>query len=149
MKRLAVVLLLAFLPACSGSPEGRIYPDESTPRTVPAVVLPGALPVPQPSPWQIRSGERVDHPSSADVAVGRKVPFRIYTHCGFDFRIDFDGSFWQAYTHDAYAPAYGFVHGTMTLLTEEVAVFRFKTQGAPSSVYFVRNDTPKPERGCD
>ena len=56
------------------------------------VVLPGALPVPQPSPWQIRSGERVDHPSSADVAVGRKVPFRIYTHCGFDFRIDFDGS---------------------------------------------------------
>jgi hypothetical protein len=36
----------------------------------------------------------------------------------------------------------------MTLLTEEVAVFRFKTQGAPSSVYFVRNDTPKPERGC-
>jgi len=39
MKRLAVVLLLAFLPACSGSPEGRIYPDESTPRTVPAVVI--------------------------------------------------------------------------------------------------------------
>jgi hypothetical protein len=51
-------------------------------------------------------------------------PFKISTHCGFDFRVDFDGSFWQAYTHEAYAPVYGFVHGTMTLLTEEVAVFR-------------------------
>ena len=148
MKWLAVVILLALLPACSGSPEGRIFPIESTPRTVPAVVLPDALPVPQPSPWQIRPGEKVDHPTSVDVAVGHKTPFKIYTHCGFDFRLDFDGSFWQAYTHDAYAPVYGFVHGTMTLLTEEVAVFRFTTQGTPSSVYFVRNDTPKPERGC-
>ena len=90
----------------------------------------------------------MDHPTSVDVAVGQKRLFKIYTHCGFDFRVDFDGSFWQAYTHDTYAPVFGFVHGTMTLLTEEVAVFRFKTQGAPSSVYFIRNDTPKPELGC-
>ena len=149
MKWFAAVFLLALVPACSGSAEGRIYPDESTPRTVPAVVLPDALPVPQPSPWQIRSGEQVDHPTSTEVAIGQRLPFKIYTHCGFDFRVDFDGSFWQAYTHEAYAPVYGFVHGTMTLLTEEVAVFRFPTQGAPSSVYFVRNDTPKPERDCD
>ena len=149
MKWFAVVLLLAFLPACSGSPQGRIYPVESTPRAIPAVVLPDALPVPHPSAWRIRSGERVDHPTSADVTVGQALPFKTYTHCGFDFRVDFDGSFWQAYTHDAYAPVYGFVHGTMTLLTEEVSVFRFTTRGVPSSVYFVRNDTPKPERGCD
>ena len=148
MKWFAAVFLLAFLPACSGSSEGRIHADESTTRTVPAVVLPDALPVPRPSPWPIRSGDRVDHPTSADVAVGQALPFKIYTHCGIDFRLDFDGSFWQAYTHDAYAPAYGFIHGTMTLLTEEVAVFRYKAQSVPS-VYFVRNDSPKPERGCD
>ena len=149
MKWVTGLLLFSLLSACSGSPEGRIYTVEPTPRTVPAVVLPDALPVPQPSPWAIRPGEQVDHPMSAHVVVGQKVPFKIYTHCGFDLRTDFDGSFWQAYTHDAYAPVYGFVHGTMTLLTEEVAVFRFTMQGTPSSVYFVRNDTPKPERGCD
>jgi hypothetical protein len=148
MKRFLVVLLLALIPACSGPPEGRISPVETTPRPIPPVILPDALPVPRPSPWHIRSGEQVDHPTSANVALGQQLPFTISTHCGFDFRVDFDGSFWQAYTHEAYAPVYGVVHGTMTLLTEEVAVFRFKTQGTPSSVYLVRNDTPKPERGC-
>ena len=31
MKWFEAVFLLALVPACSGSPEGRIYPDESTP----------------------------------------------------------------------------------------------------------------------
>ena len=37
----------------------------------------------------------------------------------------------------------------MTLLSGEVAVFRFESQGDEASVYFIRNDTPKPEVGCD
>ena len=34
------------------------------------------------------------------------------------------------------------------LLTEEVAVFRFDSDGSETSIYFVRNDTPKRRVGC-
>ena len=60
------------------------------------------------------------------------------------------GSFWQSYG-DGQTVAVGnpFQEGTMTLLTEEVAVFRFDRDGSETSIYFVRNDTPRPRLGCD
>ena len=79
------------------------------------------------------------------------MPFRLYTHCGFDWRLDFDESFWQMYagplpqgtrTNDPIQ------RGTLTLLTDEVAVFRFDVRTGEASVYFVRNDTPKHEVSC-
>lgn len=82
------------------------------------------------------------------MAVGQERPFELDTHCGIDSRVDFDGSFWQSYVVGN-TPAVGdpFRKGTMTLLSGEVAVFRF--EGDEASVYFIRNDTPKPEVGCD
>ena len=84
------------------------------------------------------------------MAIGQERPFKLYTHCGIDFRVDFDGSFWQSYG-EGKTPAVGFnfEKGTMTLLSGEVAVFRFQSRGDEASIYFVRNDTPKPEVGCD
>jgi len=106
--------------------------------------------VPEPSPWSIKPDEKRDRATSSDVAVGQERPFELYTHCGIDSRVDFDGSFWQSYVVGN-TPAVGdpFRKGTMTLLSGEVAVFRFESQGDEASVYFIRNDTPKPEVGCD
>jgi hypothetical protein len=108
--------------------------------------------VPEPSPWPIKPDEKRDRPTSPEVAIGQERPFELYTHCGIDFRVDFDGSFWQAYGGEGKAPVVGsFLEkkGTMTLLSQDVAAFRFRSRGEGASVYFVRNDTPKPEVGCD
>lgn len=101
--------------------------------------------MPEPSPWPIQLDEKRDRPSSSDVAIGQKRPVKLYTHCGIDFRVDFDGSFWQSYAGKARAVGDPFQKGTMTLLSGDVAVFRF---GSTDVVYFVRNDTPKPKGIC-
>ena len=84
------------------------------------------------------------------MAVGQERPFALYTLCGIDHRVDFDGSFWQSYAGGK-APTVGnpVQKGTMALLSAEVAVFRFENQGDEAPIYFVRNDTPRPEVGCD
>ena len=46
-------------------------------------------------------------------------------------------------------PSDPFQKGSMTLLTPEVAVFRFKSAHGEVAVYFVRNDSPRPEGVCD
>ena len=38
--------------------------------------------------------------------------------------------------------------GTMTLLSDQVAVFDFEHHDEQGAVYFVRNDSPKPLAGC-
>ena len=83
------------------------------------------------------------------MSIGQERTLKLYTHCGIDFRVDFDGSFWQSYD-DGKPPTVGdpFQIGTMTLLSGGVAVFRFESQGGQKSVCFVRNDSPKPKAGC-
>jgi hypothetical protein len=148
-------VLAALLAACTGptDPTGSPFPAiDGTPRP-PSVVLPAeALPAPDasPWPWPIRPGDKQDHPASPDVAIGQARPFKLYTHCGIDFRVDFDESFWQSYRFGK-SPSVGdpVQLGTMTLLTDEVAVFRYRSQGNETSIYFVRNDTPRARVGCD
>ena len=73
------------------------------------------------------------------------------THCGIDFDVDFDGSFWQLYPDSktrGLATSFQIQTGTMTLLSDQVAVFRFEHQDEQRAVYFVRNDSPKPRRGA-
>jgi hypothetical protein len=153
MRETIITVLFALLAACTGptDPSASPVPSvESTPKE-PRIEIPAeALPVPEPSPWLIKPDEKRDHATSSDVAVGQERPFELYTHCGIDFRVDFDGSFWQSYVVGN-TPTVGnpFEKGTMTLLSAEVAVFRFESQGDEASVYFIRNDTPKPKVGCD
>jgi hypothetical protein len=95
-------------------------------------------------------GTKRDHPRSPQVKIGQERPFTLYTHCGIDLRVDFDGSFWQSYAPKDLPPLGNpDQEGTMTLLTDEVAVFRFENHGDERSIYFVRNDTAKPELACD
>jgi len=148
-------VIVALLAACTGpkDPNGSPFPAiDGTPRP-PSVVLPAeALPVPHVSPWPspIGPGDQQDHASSPDVAIGKERPFELYTHCGIDFRVDFDESFWQSYPGENASPVGDPVQqGTMILLTDEVAVFHYRTQGNNASIFFVRNDTPRARVGCD
>lgn len=152
MRSFALVVV-ALLAACTGPTDstGSPFPAiDGTPRP-PSVVLPAeALPVPDASPWPIRPGDKQDHASSRDVAIGHAQPFELYTHCGIDFRVDFDESFWQSYPGEKASPVGDPVQqGTMTLLTDRVAVFRYRSHGNEASIYFVRNDTPRARVGCD
>lgn len=153
MRKTIIVGLFALLAACTGPTDPGASPVpsvESTPKEPPIVIPAEALPVPEPSPWLIKPGEKRDRATSSDVDIGQERPFELYTHCGIDFRVDFDDSFWQSYVVGN-TPAVGDPsrRGTMTLLSAEVAVFRFESRGDEASIYFVRNDTPKPKLGCD
>ena len=149
MRWLRVMALVAVVTSCTGGTDAAV---ESVPPTTPPgtpsptspPLPPDALPVPEPSPWAIRQNVPRDHPESADVAVGESRAFTLYTHCGIDRRVDFDGSFWQSYNVAGQAtwPADPLQKGTMTLLTEDVAVFRFKSAHRKAAIYFVRNDSP-------
>ena len=150
---LATLFALLVLAACTRQddpPPSPVPSVEATPKAPPVVIPQEALPVPNPSPWPIKPGEKRDRPTSPDVAIGQERPFELYTHCGIDFRVDFDGSFWQSYG-EGKTPAvdFNFEKGTMTLLSGEVAVFHFQSRGDEVAIYFVRNDTPKPGVGCD
>ncbi len=153
MRGTIITVLFAFLAACTGPTDPSTLPIpsvESTPKEPPIVIPAEALPVPEPSPWPIKPGDKRDRATSSDVAVGQERPFELSTHCGIDFRVDFDGSFWESYVvGNTLAVGDPFRKGTMTLLSGEVAVFRFESQGHEASVYFIRNDTPKPKVGCD
>ena len=92
------VVVVALLAACTGptDPSASSGPSvEPTPNDPPDVIPPEALPVPEPSPWPIRPGSERARPTSSDVAIGQEKFLQIYTHCGIDFAVDFDGSFWQ------------------------------------------------------
>ena len=152
MRESIVVVLVTLLTACTGPTDPRVPSVSSvdpTPKAPPVVIPAEALPVPESTPWPIQSDEKRDRPTSSDVAIGQERRLKLYTHCGIDFRVDFDGSFWQSYVVGK-TPTVGdpFQKGTMTLLSGEVAVFRFDGQGEQGSIYFVRNDSPKPESGC-
>jgi hypothetical protein len=153
MRESIIIVLIALLAACTGPTDRSALPAphvETTPRELPPVIPAEALPVPEPSPWPIKPEEKLDRPTSSGVAIGRERPFELYSHCGIDFRVDFDGSFWQSYiVGKASSVGDPFQKGRMTLLSGEVAVFRFESQGDESSIYFIRNDAPKPEVGCD
>lgn len=148
---LRIVAVTVLVTSCTGSPDTSVPPDRSTdPAGSPIRTLPPkALPVPDPTPWPMRPGDERDRPTTSDVPVGRARPFKLYTHCGIDFRVDFDASFWQSYrVGDDLRIGNPFQGGTMTLLSDEVAVFRYESDQGEISVFFVRNDTPTPKAGC-
>ncbi|HLB61852.1 MAG TPA: hypothetical protein VJN50_03820 [Actinomycetota bacterium] len=149
-----LLALVALLASCTGRPDVEERYPTSTPAvethtsTTPPVVadLPEeALPVPEPSPWAEVKGVETDRPRSSPALPGKPYRFQLYTHCRIDFRVDFDGSFWQAYRRYG-RPDDPFQHGRMTLVSPQVAIFEANRREV--HIYFVRNDTPKPALGC-
>ncbi len=76
-------------------------------------------------------------PHSSYVAVRRTYPFRLYTHCGVGFAVDFDHRFWDV-ADTAWRGSYGtsplgignpFQTGTMTLIDRDHARFDFSSGG--------------------
>lgn len=77
-------------------------------------------------------------PRSTAIAVGQPYLFDLSTHCGVNFWVDFDGSFWEA-TIPVY-PGYGIPatpintavqRGTMTLLDPDTALFEYQNGRIP------------------
>lgn len=154
MRQAVVMVIVALVAACTG-PTGRDASSgpsvEPTTNDSPVVIPPEALPVPEPSPWPIRPGLERARPTSSDVAIGKEKFLELYTHCGIDFDVDFDGSFWQLYPDSktrGLGTSFQIKTGTMTLLSDQVAVFHFEHHDEQRAVYFVRNDSPKPLGSC-
>jgi hypothetical protein len=87
--------------------------------------------------------EAVLHPTpqSAHVERGKAYPFVLSTHCGVDYYVDFDGSFWDLLEKN-YAPASlgnPAQRGTMTLTGDDHALFEFDN----GSIIFARHLGPK------
>jgi len=92
------------------------------------------------------------YPASPRVEQGKPYPFSIYTHCGLDAYLDFDGSLWDSLDPTDKAsgrnPPPGVSNpgqlGTMTLIDEGHAKFEFNGR----RFYFHRHVGPKPDPGC-
>ena len=142
MKQAAVlVLAAAAMLACTA-------PSEPAPS---ASVSPNAprqaSSAPSPSPLPTRPGDELVYPESERAAVGAAYATKLYTHCGLDFALDFDGSFWQL-IRGAVAGTFGdpYARGTLTLRRDGLLEFRADAGGR---ALFVRYPWPKPLRGCD
>lgn len=147
---LCVILGLALAGCGQAIPRGAARP--LTPVPTVAAPLPTTTPQhPAPSPlptWtpDFSSGASptpgiVLTPTSEHVQVGQTVPFTLFAHCGIDFEVDFDGSFWDA-VHPEPRPA-GLddlaQDGTMTLLDPDHA--RFTWTGG--TIDYTRHVGPK------
>ena len=171
MERLATIfgvytLVLVSLFACD-SPSGPQGEGPITTSTIPSetlrtpiplppthVITPGAGPMrtvtPDPS-GAIPNPGMLWYPMSAKVVQGQAYIYSLYTHCGLDQRVDFDGSFWDAaepeYRKWGNAPPGigdpGHI-GTMTLLDAGHARFEFDG----GSFDFIRHIGPKVIPGC-
>jgi len=100
------------------------------------------------------SSELIVFPSSPRVERGVEYRYTLYTHCGLDSKVDFDGSLWD-YSgpgppdDGSGNPPAGFDnpfdHGTMRLTSGDIAEYR-------SSAGFVakyrRRDNPKQVQMC-
>jgi hypothetical protein len=155
MRWLRMMALMVLVASCTEGTDATVdlvpsTPPSTAPSPSSSLLPPDALPVPLASPWPIQPNSPRDHPRSADVGVGESRRFELYTHCGIDFRVDFDGSFWQSYNVGQKTRITDpFQKGTMTLLTGDVAAFRFGSGDRMAAVFFVRNDSPKPAVVCD
>lgn len=171
MKRLITILGLGCITiitqvACDGLVTPNTGGSSATP-TIPSqtlrtpiplpptrVITPGAGPnrtvTPGPSGATANLG-MLWYPTSAKVMQGQYYIFGIYTHCGLDQQVDFDGSFWDAaepaYREWGNAPPgigdFGQM-GTMILLDADHARFEFEG----GSFDFIRHVGSKAIRVC-
>ena len=99
----------------------------------------------------LRSGSLSSGPEltthSQPAELGKAYPFQLYTHCGVEYAVDFDGAFWDladpAWQSRSGNPPSGignpYQGGTMTLLDPDHARFAF----SGGSIAFIRHIGPK------
>jgi hypothetical protein len=78
--------------------------------------------------------------------------FRLYTHCGADWRTFFDGSYWGLAAPVQLGLGDPYQDGAMTLVAANEARFDYHLDGEPASISFTRHalGAPlKPPVGCD
>ena len=133
---LAMVILLG---GCGGI-------SQSTMTPVPISQLPIATWTPV-SAAQTEQSFEVREPLSPQADLGKAYPFQLYTHCGADYAVDFDGSFWQLSNPSEVPMSLGnpYQEGEMTLINPEYARFDY----AGSSLLFIRHKGPKYAPPCE
>ena len=112
---------------------------------VPISQLPIATWTPVP-PAEGEQNPEILEPLSLKADFGQAYPFRLFTHCGADYRVDFDGSFWQLSNPSEVPTSLGDPEqeGTMTLINPEYARFDF----AGGTLLFIRHKGPKYLLAC-
>src|SRR5919108_4660661 len=127
---LATMILMA---GCSGTPQ-------PTMTTIPNSQVPIATWTPI-STAEATQNPDVREPLSPPAELGKAYPFQLYTHCGTDLAVDFDGSFWQLSNPAQVPESLGdpSQEGTMTLIDPDHARFDFEG----GSLLFIRHQGPK------
>ena len=125
--------MLMLMGACSGTSQPTMTP-------IPISQLPIATWTPV-SPAEAAQNPDVREPLSPPAELGKVYPFMLYTHCGADHSVDFDGSFWQLSDPAEVPPSLGdpSQEGTMTLINRDYARFDFER----GSLLFIRHKGPK------
>lgn len=84
------------------------------------------------------------HPETVRAKMGQAYPFQLIVHCGVDYAVDFDGSFWDL-DRQSDVPEYSgmpLLPGTMILIAPDRA--RFDPDNFDgASIYFTRHKGPK------
>ena len=86
----------------------------------PGTRVAGATRLPGPTPTPI-----VVQPKSTRAEKGKAYPYQLYTHCGIDFSVDFDGSFWDATGTRPSGIGNPIQKGTLTLIDTGHARFSY------------------------
>jgi hypothetical protein len=150
-----IILSIGFI-SCEELTATEANPASKTPLPLPPtrVSVAGATPLPTwtpQGPSVTPQPGRLREPMSGSVQQGQAYIFSLYTHCGIDQYVDFDGSFWDA--ADPSLRAFGNAPagignpaqlGKMTLIETNRA--RFEYEGGAYD--FVRHDGPKLIRIC-
>lgn len=128
-----VLAMTILLSGCGGN-------SQPTLTLVPFSQLPIATWTPIPDA-EAKQSLDVRQPLSLQAELGKAYPFQLYTHCGADYAVDFDGSFWQLSDLSEIPAALGdpAQDGTMTLINPDYARFDF----AGGSLLFIRHQGPK------
>ena len=103
-------------------------PGSTAPPAAPSTA-PSAIASPPPSEPGFANGGQEVHPSSAPRAVGDAELISVFTHCGFEGRLDWAGSFWREVGRIPEGGAIGDPEdsGRITLVTGTRAVFESST----------------------
>jgi hypothetical protein len=130
-----LVLAILLMVGCNGTPQPTLT---ATPNSQPPVAVATWTPI---SPAEAEQSQDVHEPRTPPAELGKAYPYELYTHCGVDLAVDFDGSFWQL-SHPTEVPkSLGdpSQEGTMTLIAADSARFDF----ADGSLFFIRHQGPK------
>jgi len=146
------------MPPTAGGAEGSRGADPGARSATIAPILEGT-PIAFLQTMPAGTQTRVLLPESPRAEPGVAYEFELMVHCGADYSVDFDGSFWdlsaqEGVTAHGGIPSY---RGRMTLVSPDQARFDFDPYSSAlppedsaadlASYYFTRHEGPKPDPG--